>query len=1049
MVKPMSDSVGETSAGAGLRSGRRGMSMPFALVILIVVIVVTAGVGYLGLQSVKPTTATVKSCSPASACVTSSLTNDVTLFTPYNPGYGQTMISVASGVKLSATVGVTGSETIKTYQVAWGDGTNSSGPSATFTHVYAAPGTYVIAGSAIDTKGITHTGTGALIPVSVTPALGDVITGFYPTLVTSLLNGTTGGIYPWLGVGATVTVNGSYSSAPPNPLWLAAGPTLAAGAGVTQKTYSHGSTWATGTYSFASAGVYTVTLSGTTANATETLPFTYVWSFYVTATGAGLGCSSCKIPVAKSPHPGEIVAYEVAPSGAVTLDPAGDYYTIGSEVTLNVFQYLISYNGTDEGPTANSFIPNAATCVPGSGQCNALYPGTGSLVSGSNMTFVISANDHFYDPATGKTWGVYPSDVMFSYLRMMMYADGSVTTTYPGWIIDQAFLPLGNPYYDISPITSAAVHYPYNNTPYNMLTSMYVNDSAFCPASAMTNAHGCITINTAESGYAQPALLDYLAHGTAGAIQSCGWYTAQGTGVPGFKSSGADAPCYLPGDSTSTSQSSFTTFLAAQGPTSWDGLELDGQGNYSVCSTPFCATGFNEVGSGPYGLVNANPTVGYVLAANPGWVQPAGCAGESYCLPAKGTFASKVVVYYDDDDTLGIQELSAGYADLAGIEQADAGTYLALAAKGQVVLVNTPSTSTFNFGFNLNIGLSTLAQFDPYKVNILSNTFDYVGLRDFLAQAYPYASVDAQYNVYQGIEFGFNYGGFIPEYLGNYYPTNVSFPGYNTTTGLWSDPSTSSSASSIVGSAAYYWKQITTSGNPLYDPQFGTGGYSASNPLHVPAIAFEGDPTHFAIMELWGKYVTQISGGAVVFDVFYVAPGVVYEYLVPGSPWALWLLGWGADYAQPYDYWAAYGTAVGTWTTPNSVAATLTEGAASAVYNSPSCTGYGAVDTFAALFYWANQLAIPQDCQGVAYNVTLYWAPYANHDTNVVQGQLIWNRLDAIFSALNLYVNTEQAFQPDYIAPWVNPSSLGLNGINGFPGQENLWYTVQGNGVVS
>jgi hypothetical protein len=1024
------------------------MSMPFALVILIVVIVVTAGVGYFGLQSVKPTTATVKSCSPASACQTTSVTNDVTLFTPYNPGYGQTMISIAAGATLSATVGVTGSETIKTFQVAWGDGsTPSSGPTATFTHKYASPGVYVLAGSAVDTKGVTHTGIGALIPVSVSPALGNATSGYFPTISATLGNGSTPGIYPWLGVGSTVTVNGSYSSAPPNPLWTASAPTLTGGTGVTQKTYTHGSTWATGTYAFSAAGTYQIVLSGTTTNGTVTLPFTYTWGFYVAASGTGLGCKACTIPVAKSPHTGELVVYEVAPSGAVTLDPAGDYYTIGEEVSVNVFQYLITYNGTDEGPTANGFIPDAATCVPGSGQCNAMYPGTNALVSGGNITFVISSANRFYDPSTGKTWAMYPSDVMFSFLRQMMYADGSVTTTYPGWIADQALLPAGNPNYDNTGPGGAAVHYPYNNTPANLLDSMLVNDSAFCPASAMTSANGCITFNTALSGFSQPAILDYLAHGTAGAIQSCSWYTAEGTGVPGFSANGAvDAPCWLPGHSTSTTQSSFTSYVSSQSDTAWDGLELGGQGNYSVCGTPFCATGFAEVGSGPYGLVNANPTVGYVLGANPGWVQPAGCAGQSYCLPAKGGYTPKVVVYYDDSDTQGIQELSAGYADLAGIEQADAGTYLALAAKGQVVLSNNPSTGTFNFGFNLNIGLTVLKEFDPYTVNIQSDTFTYVGLRDFLAQAYPYASVDAQYNVYQGIEFGFNYGGFIPQFLGSYYPTNVSWPGYNATTGVWSDPSTASSAASIQGSAAWYWAQITTPSSPLYDPQFGASGYNAHNPLHVPAIAFEGDPTHFAIYQLWGKYVSQISGGAVVFDTFYVAPGVVYEYLIPGSPWALWFLGWAADYAQPYDYWAAYGVAAGTWTVPNSDYSVLT----GAAFNSASCTDSttAEIQSFAGLYYWANQASIPQACQGVAYNVTLYWAVQANHDSDVAQGQLIWNRVDAIESALNFYVNTEQAFSETYFAPWINPSSLNLNGIEGFPGGVGQWYTINGNGVV-
>jgi hypothetical protein len=181
-----------------------------------------------------------------------------------------------------------------------------------------------------------------------------------------------------------------------------------------------------------------------------------------------------------------------------------------------------------------------------------------------------------------------------------------------------------------------------------------------------------------------------------------------------------------------------------------------------------------------------------------------------------------------------------------------------------------------------------------------------------------------------------------------------------------------------------------------------------------------------------------------VFDTFYVAPAVVYEYLEAGAPWTLWFLGWAADYAQPYDYWAAYGAAQGEWSSTNSVDQVLT----GAAYNSPSCTGAGAIDSFSTLYYWADQSSIPQDCQGVAYNVTLYWASYANHDTNIPQGVLIWNRVDAITAALNLYVNTEQAFAETFFAPWINPSSLDLNGIMGFPGGEGDWYTIQGNGVL-
>ena len=88
--------------------------------------------------------------------------------------------------------------------------------------------------------------------------------------------------------------------------------------------------------------------------------------------------------------------------------------------------------------------------------------------------------------------------------------------------------------------------------------------------------------------------------------------------------------------------------------------------------------------------------------------------------------------------------IAAGYADFAGIEEADTGTYLALEQRGEVGLLNLPGTAGYYFGFNTNIGLTTLAEFDPYKINIQSNSFSYAGLRDLLSYAYPYASVQAE-----------------------------------------------------------------------------------------------------------------------------------------------------------------------------------------------------------------------------------------------------------------------------------------------------------------
>ena len=82
-----------------------------------------------------------------------------------------------------------------------------------------------------------------------------------------------------------------------------------------------------------------------------------------------------------SPHPGTIMAFEDAPGGARTEDPAIAYDTVSYEPILNVYQPLITYNGSTVGPSWQAFVPSLATCVPGSPQCQALYGGPHSTTT--------------------------------------------------------------------------------------------------------------------------------------------------------------------------------------------------------------------------------------------------------------------------------------------------------------------------------------------------------------------------------------------------------------------------------------------------------------------------------------------------------------------------------------------------------------------------------------------------------------------------------------------------------------------------------------------
>ncbi|MGP8077853.1 MAG: hypothetical protein ACLQC7_08750, partial [Thermoplasmata archaeon] len=132
-----------------------------------------------------------------------------------------------------------------------------------------------------------------------------------------------------------------------------------------------------------------------------------------------------------SPHPGTLTVYEILPGGSNTEDPSVAYDTGSYEAILNVYQTLVNYNGN----STDTFVPTLAVCVPRTPQCSTDYPGftgiydqTGAVFTGgvgqlpTYWTYVIDKQASFYDPTTTTSWGVYPSDVMFSLARTIAFA---------------------------------------------------------------------------------------------------------------------------------------------------------------------------------------------------------------------------------------------------------------------------------------------------------------------------------------------------------------------------------------------------------------------------------------------------------------------------------------------------------------------------------------------------------------------------------------------------------------------------------------------------
>ncbi|MGI0130588.1 MAG: hypothetical protein ACREEC_10640, partial [Thermoplasmata archaeon] len=80
------------------------MSTTVAAVIMIVVVVVVGGLGYVGLNATAGSGNGTPTCSPSTSPLCGgSGTNDVALFVAYQPGFGQSTVSVAQGASVPAT----------------------------------------------------------------------------------------------------------------------------------------------------------------------------------------------------------------------------------------------------------------------------------------------------------------------------------------------------------------------------------------------------------------------------------------------------------------------------------------------------------------------------------------------------------------------------------------------------------------------------------------------------------------------------------------------------------------------------------------------------------------------------------------------------------------------------------------------------------------------------------------------------------------------------------------------------------------------------------
>lgn len=963
-------------------------------------------VTFAGLSAVRPQTTFRTDCWPpgAEACGSILELHDLRVILPFR--------IAQSGTGVPATLEIPPGAAASRIVFNFGDGTPEiNGTSPTASHVYESGGVYLVTVRAL--IGSTwHDNLDHIVELQITASGRALVTGKAPSVEGKVIaNGSpvpSVDPSPILSVGENVTVQGSYLSPPTDAQYSGQAPSLESSADAAPAVLSATNVSVESTFQFPIPGTFQIRLVAAGASGGSDLAYNnFTWTAVVAPPGVHAGLASGE--AGTSPHPDLLSVYEYTPGGTPSIDPAINYDNTGEETVANVDEALIHYNGSFVGPTASSYVPQLAACVPGSAQCAMKFGST--LVRGDNYTFVLDAAAQFYDPSTAEHWGVYPTDVLFSLARSLAFSDLPCVTCNPGWIIGQALLPAGNASWD------GGLHSPYNNTPAAVYQHITVNGSD-CPPAATTDPayHGCVTLWADGAGHSWPFFLELITDPQSAAIVPCGWYSAptQAAGIPywtyGNVSGAGDHPCAEPGHGTGT---------ATPPGTGWDHWQVVGSTNPGWGNVEFA-----NVGSGPYYVAQYNPGTSYLLRANPAYGAPSGCLGVG-CPSPLGAFVPSVDTIYEQSETPGEEALLSGVADFASIPSVETPLYLSFASSGKAAAVAFPTFTLGLFPFNFNFTVAGATTLTSNPVTVPGDFLSHIAVREFLARSYPYDSVQSNINVRDGIVYAFKEGGAIPEFLGGFYPSNVSWPS--------TDPCRDANNSSCP---AYWLHAGTTSGSPYFDPEL--VACTAASPCEFPVSVPSEFPLAGDTLDLWSQQVTKLSGGAVQLDRVDLTLGLesALGFLGPGQdPLPIYGSGIAPDYADPTDFLGILYL--------NDYADAFTQQMSLPAFNSPSCHAGSDLRWWAAT---AHALGVPDTCQGPATSAMFALIEMAGAETDLGRRTLLYNWAEQIANALTIYIYAEQFNWVEYFAPWIDASSVNTNPMIGGSGQQ-LWFDIQGSGL--
>ncbi len=412
------------------KKGGKPMSKWIAVIVALIIIVAALAI-VISLKSPSPP------ATPAATASTSAVTGEPFNIT-INAGAAFKYVTVYFGDGTSTTVGYSNSSTI------------------TVQHVYAVPGSAYIYYTVLYDNGATYSASNELVPVQVLPSTSYLTTEESLGAVTYNTSDSSAPLVIGQNIfspGSFVNFTFAFYNQPENTAYQVVNQTAEIGNGriiaipytwvATKKHYELGNaTGNTFNNTFSSSGMYVINLTTRTArvNATtgsyssSTVQSSQVFFDVAVFSGGNVASYNANSIITRA---------QLETGSYRTLDPAISYDTVSDEVIWNVYQQLLTYNGS----STTSFVPELASQLPSTtnGGINTNYKnytvtdpwGTTYAVNITpyeNYTFHIRANASFQNGQPVTAW-----DAMYSFTRSLLFDNGVPGT--PGWIIAQYFLP--------------------------------------------------------------------------------------------------------------------------------------------------------------------------------------------------------------------------------------------------------------------------------------------------------------------------------------------------------------------------------------------------------------------------------------------------------------------------------------------------------------------------------------------------------------------------------------------------------------------------------